>query len=197
MTKSDAYCHVTRAIDSGRRRAGSAESQSPDRNARTGLPQAPCNMSHSGSPSPRAGTPRSSTPGKSLRVFPGTVHLNQEPYPQHASAVNPTPRAQTPAISEVVSRGHVLAMRYATATSRATIFLPTHQPGDASPTSTTLSNQSRSVFSRPSIPLSLSSALAPTFDLPRGKVTIRADPAIVTCFDPADKELYDLWAPKR
>ena len=195
MTKSDAYCHVTRAIDSGRRRAGSPESQSPDRTGLPqGSPQALCDMSHT--PSPRAGTPRSSTPGKSLRVFPGMVHLNQE-HPQHASAVNPTPRAQTPAISEVVSRGHVPAMRYATATSRATIYLPTHQPGDASPTSTTLSNQSRSVFSRPSIPLSLSSALAPTFDLPRGKVTIRTDPAIVTCFDPADRELYDLWAPKQ
>ncbi|TFK23254.1 hypothetical protein FA15DRAFT_705614 [Coprinopsis marcescibilis] len=26
---------------------------------------------------------------------------------------------------------------------------------------------------------------------------IRADASLMTCFDPADKELYDLWAPKR
>ncbi|KAI0732957.1 hypothetical protein C8Q72DRAFT_773271, partial [Fomitopsis betulina] len=65
--------------------------------------------------------------------------------------------------------------------------------GDASPMST----QSRSVFSRPIMSLSTSSALASNFDLPRGKVTIRADPSLVTCFDPVDKELYDLWALKR
>ncbi|KAH7336909.1 hypothetical protein B0J17DRAFT_629540 [Rhizoctonia solani] len=28
------------------------------------------------------------------------------------------------------------------------------------------------------------------------KITIRSDPALLTCFDPKDKELYDLWAPK-
>ncbi|KAH7887688.1 hypothetical protein F5I97DRAFT_1926109 [Phlebopus sp. FC_14] len=28
------------------------------------------------------------------------------------------------------------------------------------------------------------------------KSTIRSDPALVTCFDPADRRLYDLWAPK-
>ncbi|KAJ3559136.1 hypothetical protein NP233_g11339 [Leucocoprinus birnbaumii] len=26
---------------------------------------------------------------------------------------------------------------------------------------------------------------------------VRADPTLLTCFDPTDKELYDLWAPKR
>jgi hypothetical protein len=31
---------------------------------------------------------------------------------------------------------------------------------------------------------------------PRG-ITIRVDPALATCFDPADKELYDLWAPSK
>ena len=25
---------------------------------------------------------------------------------------------------------------------------------------------------------------------------IRSDPSLLTCFDPADKELYDLWVPK-
>lgn len=28
------------------------------------------------------------------------------------------------------------------------------------------------------------------------KLVIRGDPSLLTCFDPADKELYDLWAPK-
>ena len=28
------------------------------------------------------------------------------------------------------------------------------------------------------------------------KVAIRVDHSIATCFDPTDKELYDLWAPK-
>ena len=27
------------------------------------------------------------------------------------------------------------------------------------------------------------------------RATLKADPALLTCFDPADKELYDLWAP--
>ncbi|KAF8165289.1 hypothetical protein B0H34DRAFT_671175 [Crassisporium funariophilum] len=31
---------------------------------------------------------------------------------------------------------------------------------------------------------------------PRSK-QIRSDPSMLTCFDPADRELYDLWAPKR
>ncbi|KAI6162996.1 hypothetical protein EDD17DRAFT_1570628 [Pisolithus thermaeus] len=34
-----------------------------------------------------------------------------------------------------------------------------------------------------------------TFLSPR-KIVIRADPTLVTLFDPADKQLYDLWAPK-
>ncbi|TEB35701.1 hypothetical protein FA13DRAFT_1788313 [Coprinellus micaceus] len=29
------------------------------------------------------------------------------------------------------------------------------------------------------------------------QTVVRADPALLTCFDPADKELYDLWAPRR
>ncbi|KAF5322935.1 hypothetical protein D9619_000888 [Psilocybe cf. subviscida] len=32
---------------------------------------------------------------------------------------------------------------------------------------------------------------------PGRPVQIRADPALMTCFDPADRELYDLWAPRR
>lgn len=29
------------------------------------------------------------------------------------------------------------------------------------------------------------------------KKTIRVDPSLLSCFDPSDKELYDLWAPKQ
>ncbi|KAF8913954.1 hypothetical protein CPB84DRAFT_1840728 [Gymnopilus junonius] len=29
------------------------------------------------------------------------------------------------------------------------------------------------------------------------RTLIRSDPSLLTCFDLADKELYDLWAPKR
>ncbi|KIK68081.1 hypothetical protein GYMLUDRAFT_69084 [Collybiopsis luxurians FD-317 M1] len=29
------------------------------------------------------------------------------------------------------------------------------------------------------------------------KPVIRADPSMLTCFDPADRELYDLWVPKK
>ncbi|KAH0839975.1 hypothetical protein J3R83DRAFT_932 [Lanmaoa asiatica] len=28
------------------------------------------------------------------------------------------------------------------------------------------------------------------------KITIRSDPALLTCFDAADKQLYDLWVPR-
>ncbi|KIM90863.1 hypothetical protein PILCRDRAFT_811353 [Piloderma croceum F 1598] len=68
---------------------------------------------------------------------------------------------------------------------------------DGSPTSTTfsgdssrLNDSSRSTFQRlMSTPLSLGT--------PGRKVAIRSDPSLVTCFDPADKELYDLWVPKQ
>ncbi|PCH41035.1 hypothetical protein WOLCODRAFT_162758 [Wolfiporia cocos MD-104 SS10] len=36
-----------------------------------------------------------------------------------------------------------------------------------------------------------------TFTVSAPKIALRVDPALVTCFDPEDKELYDLWAPKR
>ena len=29
------------------------------------------------------------------------------------------------------------------------------------------------------------------------RVALKADPALLTCFDPADKELYELWAPQQ
>ncbi|KAL1743748.1 hypothetical protein HDZ31DRAFT_40238, partial [Schizophyllum fasciatum] len=31
---------------------------------------------------------------------------------------------------------------------------------------------------------------------PAGSVRIRSDPTLVSCFDPSDKELYALWAPR-
>lgn len=29
------------------------------------------------------------------------------------------------------------------------------------------------------------------------RVALKTDPALLTCFDPADKELYDLWVPQQ
>jgi hypothetical protein len=42
---------------------------------------------------------------------------------------------------------------------------------------------------------SMTSALGTAASVKR--VTLKADPALLTCFDPADKELYDLWAPQQ
>ncbi|OCH94124.1 hypothetical protein OBBRIDRAFT_789647 [Obba rivulosa] len=65
--------------------------------------------------------------------------------------------------------------------------------GDASsPTSTTVSQMPRSFRVTP-----LPSSYLTAFSTPARKIVIRADPALVTCFDPSDKELYDLWAPKK
>ncbi|GBE79723.1 hypothetical protein BKA93DRAFT_758452 [Sparassis latifolia] len=66
--------------------------------------------------------------------------------------------------------------------------LPESVPGDVSPTSSTFTNMSRT----PGGPI-LSAHLAG----PTRKITIRADPSLVTCFDPSDKQVYDLWAPKK
>ncbi|KAI0268258.1 hypothetical protein BC834DRAFT_968464 [Gloeopeniophorella convolvens] len=35
-----------------------------------------------------------------------------------------------------------------------------------------------------------------SLNTPAYRTAIRVDHSITTCFDPADKELYDLWAPK-
>lgn len=42
-------------------------------------------------------------------------------------------------------------------------------------------------------------SIAGTLDTPANvkRATLRADPALLTCFDPADRELYDLWAPQQ
>ncbi|KAI0771607.1 hypothetical protein BD413DRAFT_58375 [Trametes elegans] len=68
--------------------------------------------------------------------------------------------------------------------------------GDASPTSSTISNLSRILEPSRSLYRPIPSTPTSAFGTPARKVTIRADPAMVTCFDPADRELYDLWAPK-
>ncbi|KAI0638168.1 hypothetical protein C8Q77DRAFT_1153837 [Trametes polyzona] len=74
--------------------------------------------------------------------------------------------------------------------------------GDVSPASSTLSNVSRTLepsataAARSSLFRPLAATPASAFGTPARKVTIRVDPALVTCFDPADKELYDLWAPR-
>ncbi|CAE6491663.1 unnamed protein product [Rhizoctonia solani] len=60
-------------------------------------------------------------------------------------------------------------------------------------------------FDRNLSPISVASTLAasePPNPMPvvpvvgKQKIVIRSDPALLTCFDPKDKELYDLWAPK-
>ncbi|KAM5540490.1 hypothetical protein V8D89_005948 [Ganoderma adspersum] len=70
--------------------------------------------------------------------------------------------------------------------------------GDAaSPTSTTVSSPSVSrIFDRP-LYRGVTSQPSSAMGTPARKVIIRADPTLFTCFDPADKDLYDLWAPKQ
>ncbi|THH08653.1 hypothetical protein EW145_g2563 [Phellinidium pouzarii] len=74
--------------------------------------------------------------------------------------------------------------------SEALRLTATGRPASAfgSPTSTLASVPTR-------MPLRNNPA-ATAFGTPTKRVIIRADPTLVTCFDPADKELYDLWAPK-
>ncbi|TFY68613.1 hypothetical protein EVG20_g3478 [Dentipellis fragilis] len=67
-------------------------------------------------------------------------------------------------------------------------------PGDISPTSSTFSTSTS--FSDRLGPSHTFSSLNVTAAPPVHKLTIRTNPTISTCFDPADKELYDLWAPK-
>ena len=69
------------------------------------------------------------------------------------------------------------------------------QGAQSSPTSTTMSDsvsfhQAEETLS-PAFP-----RIQNTGFLGSRKTVIRADPALATCFDPTDKQLYDLWAPK-
>ena len=43
------------------------------------------------------------------------------------------------------------------------------------------------------------SSVSSALDTPANvrRAALKADPALLTCFDPADKELYDLWAPQQ
>ncbi|KAL5527226.1 hypothetical protein ACEPAG_6017 [Sanghuangporus baumii] len=72
---------------------------------------------------------------------------------------------------------------------------PSTAPVFGSPTSTIRSNPRQSMST---IPLRMPSRTLPNFEslVPKRRLIIRADPTLVSCFDPADKELYDLWAPK-
>ncbi|RDX55596.1 hypothetical protein OH76DRAFT_1552019 [Lentinus brumalis] len=72
----------------------------------------------------------------------------------------------------------------------------TPQTGDASPTSTISNLSARILEPSRSLYRPITSAPPSALGTPARKVIIRADPAIVTCFDPADRELYDLWAPR-
>lgn len=56
-------------------------------------------------------------------------------------------------------------------------------------------NDSRSNFQRMMSTGTVGAAV--NLGTPGRKVVIRSDPSLVSCFDPADKELYDLWVPKQ
>ncbi|KAL5488210.1 hypothetical protein ACEPAI_6318 [Sanghuangporus weigelae] len=72
---------------------------------------------------------------------------------------------------------------------------PSTAPVFGSPTSTIRSNPRQSMGT---IPLRMPSRTLPNFEslIPKRRLIIRADPTLVSCFDPSDKKLYDLWAPK-
>ncbi|KAH7920172.1 hypothetical protein BV22DRAFT_820562 [Leucogyrophana mollusca] len=65
-----------------------------------------------------------------------------------------------------------------------------------SPTSATISESGGSFYRMNEPPRPTLHHYPVTLNTSR-KVTIRSDPALVTCFDPADKELHELWAPKQ
>lgn len=74
-----------------------------------------------------------------------------------------------------------------------------YQPiSNPSPTSTIFSGDSPSNLNNASRSAFRAGSTTPmTLGTPSKKIVIRSDPAMVTCFDPEDKELYDLWAPKQ
>ncbi|KIM68772.1 hypothetical protein SCLCIDRAFT_20099 [Scleroderma citrinum Foug A] len=81
------------------------------------------------------------------------------------------------------------------ATSTPSFKIRTAEGAQSSPTSTTMSDsvsfhQAEETLS-PAFP-----RIQNTGFLGSRKTVIRADPALATCFDPTDKQLYDLWAPK-
>ncbi|KAL1761100.1 hypothetical protein FB107DRAFT_269439 [Schizophyllum commune] len=82
------------------------------------------------------------------------------------------------------------------ASGRSTPLRP-QAANPASPTQSTFS-ESSGIILQPatSTPRSVLRSTASTFAVPSSGVRIRADPSIATCFDPSDKELYALWAPR-
>ncbi|KAJ3475438.1 hypothetical protein NLI96_g11838 [Meripilus lineatus] len=77
----------------------------------------------------------------------------------------------------------------------------------SAPTSPTVSNTSQPAFDPtragyrsllPSFPSTSTDGVnVINLNTPPRKFVLRSDPAMVSCFDPADKELYNLWAPRR
>ncbi|KAF8845880.1 hypothetical protein BDN67DRAFT_1007129 [Paxillus ammoniavirescens] len=67
----------------------------------------------------------------------------------------------------------------------------------ASPTSTTMSDSSVSFHATDNSSQTADFRVHPSagFGSPR-KTIIRSDPTLLTCFDPADKQLHDLWVPR-
>ncbi|KAJ7904575.1 hypothetical protein B0H14DRAFT_2663488 [Mycena olivaceomarginata] len=68
-------------------------------------------------------------------------------------------------------------------------------PGNDSPTST-LSESTSFRFNDSTSRSAFRATYTPAAGTPAQKTLVRSDPSILTAFDPADRELYDLWAPK-
>ncbi|KAG8948094.1 hypothetical protein FRC04_010006 [Tulasnella sp. 424] len=78
------------------------------------------------------------------------------------------------------------------------VATPGTYPATTSPTGTMMTmpeDQSPSLF-RPFSQSRLNTPPNMQRMMPRRTVTIKSDPLKLTSFDQADKELYDLWAPK-
>ncbi|KAG8218688.1 hypothetical protein J3R82DRAFT_4356 [Butyriboletus roseoflavus] len=63
-----------------------------------------------------------------------------------------------------------------------------------SPSSTTISESGVSTSFHQTDNLAVRAHASAGF-LATRKITIRSDPALLTCFDAVDKQLYDLWVP--
>ncbi|KIK94689.1 hypothetical protein PAXRUDRAFT_827727 [Paxillus rubicundulus Ve08.2h10] len=67
----------------------------------------------------------------------------------------------------------------------------------ASPTSTTMSDSGVSFHATDNSSQTADLRAHPSAGfLSSRKIRIRSDPALSTCFDPADKKLHDLWVPR-
>ncbi|OBZ70400.1 hypothetical protein A0H81_10004 [Grifola frondosa] len=109
-----------------------------------------------------------------------------------------SPRFTTPSRSSPAPNLSEMANEDLRSRSRAS---ESAHAGGASPTSSsTLSHLSHPADLLPQPPIFRGVTLTPSisshFGTPTRRVIIRADPSLVSCFDPSDKELYDLWAPK-